>query len=52
VNLAMAAAFGTFGSVRWLSVAVVILVAVWLVAASYAGRRFREITGSETAEPG
>jgi len=47
VALALHAFFGGFGAVRWLSLFVVVLVAVWIVAASYAGRRFRELTGAE-----
>jgi len=50
VNLALAAVFGTFGAVRWLSLIAIALVAVWLVAASYAGRRFQALTGSARAK--
>ena len=45
INLALFAFFGDFSGVRWLSLFVIALVAVWLLAASYAGRRFRELTG-------
>ncbi len=44
LNLALFAFFGDFSGVRWLSIFVIALVLVWLVAASYAGRRFRELT--------
>jgi AAA family ATP:ADP antiporter len=50
VNLLLAAWFGGFEAVRWLSLVVAVLVAVWIVAASYAGRRFRELTGAEASE--
>jgi AAA family ATP:ADP antiporter len=45
LNLALFAFFGDFSGVRWLSLFVIALVGVWLLAASYAGRRFRELTG-------
>jgi len=50
VNLLLAAWFGGFEAVRWLSIVAIALVAVWILAASYAGRRFRELTGAEAAE--
>jgi ATP:ADP antiporter, AAA family len=50
VNLLLAAWVGGFEAVRWLSIVVVVLVAVWITAASYAGKRFRELTGAESAE--
>ena len=42
--LGVSAFFTDFAGVRWLSIAVVVLVAIWLFAASYAGRRFRELS--------
>jgi AAA family ATP:ADP antiporter len=48
VNLGLAAWFGGFGAVRWLSIIAIGLIAVWIVAASYAGKRFRELTGAES----
>jgi ATP:ADP antiporter, AAA family len=50
VNLLLAAWVGGFEAVRWLSIVVVALVAVWMLAASYAGKRFRQLTGSDAAE--
>ena len=47
VNLALFAFFGP-EAVRWLSLFVIALISVWLLAASYAGRRFRELTGDES----
>lgn len=47
VNLLLAAYFGGFAAVRWLSVVAIALVAIWIAAASYAGRRFRALTGAE-----
>jgi AAA family ATP:ADP antiporter len=47
INLALFAFFGDFSGVRWLSLFVIALVMVWLLAASYAGRRFRELTENE-----
>ncbi|MBA3463604.1 MAG: hypothetical protein H0T46_26845 [Deltaproteobacteria bacterium] len=46
--LGVSAFFPDFAAVRWLSIAVIALVAIWLFAASYAGRRFREL--SEASE--
>lgn len=48
VNLGLAAWFGGFEALRWLSIIAVALIAVWILAASYAGKRFRELTGSES----
>lgn len=50
VNLLLAAWFGGFEAVRWLSIVALVLVAIWIAAASYAGRRFRELTGADSAE--
>ena len=47
VNLLLAAWFGGFEAVRWLSIVAIGLVAIWILAASYAGRRFRELTGAD-----
>lgn len=51
VALAMGAVFTDFAGVRWLSVIVIALVAVWLYAASYAGRRFKELSEQSAAAP-
>lgn len=50
VNLALATWFGGFEAIRWLSIIAVVLIAVWLLAASYAGRRFKELTGADSTE--
>ncbi|MBA3394586.1 MAG: hypothetical protein H0T89_18210 [Deltaproteobacteria bacterium] len=42
--LGVSAFFTDFAGVRWLSIAVIALVAIWLFAASYAGKRFRELS--------
>ncbi len=42
--LGVSAFFTDFAGVRWLSIAVIVLVAIWLFAASYAGKRFRELS--------
>ncbi|AKF09602.1 NTP/NDP exchange transporter [Sandaracinus amylolyticus] len=44
VSLLVTTVFTDFSTIRWLSIAVVALVAVWLFAARYAGMRFREMT--------
>jgi len=43
VSLAIGAWFDSFASVRWLGVFTLAVVAAWLVAARYAGRRFRAV---------
>ena len=48
VSLIMTAVFQDFSSLRWLSLFTLLIIALWLVAARYAGRHFREVT--ETAE--
>ena len=50
INLLLAAVVGGLAGARWLSLVVAVLVAVWIVAASFAGKRFRELTGAESAE--
>ena len=45
LNLALFAFFGDFSGVRWLSLFVIAILAAWILAASYAGRRFQEVTG-------
>jgi len=50
VNLLLAAYFGGFEAVRWLSIVAIALVAIWILAASYAGKRFRQLTGADAAE--
>jgi AAA family ATP:ADP antiporter len=46
VSLGITAVFQDFSSVRWLSLFTVAVIALWLVAARYAGRRFRAMTES------
>jgi AAA family ATP:ADP antiporter len=47
INLILAAVVGGLAGARWLSIIVIALVAVWILAASYAGRRFQEISGAK-----
>ena len=44
VSLGITTAFADFSSVRWLSVFTVAVTLLWLMAARYAGRHFREVT--------
>jgi ATP:ADP antiporter, AAA family len=44
VTLLLTTLFADFSTVRWLSVFVVAVVAVWIVAARYGGARFRELS--------
>ncbi len=44
VSLAITTIFVEFSSIRWLSAVTIPLVVVWIFAALYAGRRFREMT--------
>lgn len=50
VSLVVTTVFADFSSVRWLSLVVVVCVAMWLVAARYAGRRFRALGREDEAE--
>ncbi len=50
VSLGITTAFVEFASIRWLSAVTIPLIVVWLFAAVYAGRRFKEMT--EKAGPG
>lgn len=49
VGLVLSAVFVEFASVRWLSVATVILAALWIAAARYAGKRFEPPEREEPA---
>jgi len=40
ISLGITAAFAEFSSIRWLSLVTVVVVALWIVAARYAGREF------------
>jgi len=44
VSLGVTAWFQDFSSVRWLSLFTLAVIGLWLVAARYAGRHFREMT--------
>jgi AAA family ATP:ADP antiporter len=44
VSLAITTVFTDFSSVRWLSIFTVVMIALWLAAARYAGHHFREVT--------
>lgn len=44
ISLGITTVFVEFASVRWLSVVTIPLIIVWIFAASYAGKRFREMT--------
>ena len=42
VNLLIATLFSGFGAIRWLSLATIVILVVWIAAARYAGRAFGE----------
>lgn len=44
VSLAITTYFSDFSSIRWLSFFTIAVIALWVVAARYAGRRFAEMT--------
>jgi ATP:ADP antiporter, AAA family len=44
INLAISALFVGIEGVRWLSLFVVVLIALWLLAARYAGKQFEDMT--------
>lgn len=44
ISLAITTIFVEFSSIRWLSAVTIPLVFVWILAAIYAGKRFRELT--------
>ena len=45
VSLGITTWFQDFSSVRWLAAFTVPIIVLWIVAARYAGRRFREFEG-------
>lgn len=49
VSLGMGYFFDDFAAVRWLSLVTIALVAIWVVAARYAGREFKELETSRGA---
>ncbi|MCZ7682092.1 MAG: MFS transporter [Sandaracinaceae bacterium] len=50
VTLTITTIFTDFGSVRWLSLFVLGVIAVWALAARYGGKRFRELTHEDEAD--
>ena len=52
ISLGVTAVFQDFASIRWLTAVTVPLILVWIFAALYAGRRFSELSGTETPRPG
>jgi AAA family ATP:ADP antiporter len=44
LSLAITSIFVEFASIRWLSVVTIPLTIIWVFAALYAGKRFRELT--------
>jgi AAA family ATP:ADP antiporter len=44
ISLGITTVFVEYSTIRWLSAVIVPLVVVWIFAAVYAGRRFREVT--------
>jgi AAA family ATP:ADP antiporter len=54
VSLAVTLVFSDFGTIRWLSLFTAGVVALWMVAARYAGRRFHQLAdrGSAAVYPG
>ncbi len=44
INLAMSALFVGIEGIRWLSLFVIVLIALWLLAARYAGKQFEDMT--------
>ena len=49
VSLVLTTLFSDFSTVRWLSIFTAIMVALWIWAAAYAGRRFREMTEEQSS---
>jgi AAA family ATP:ADP antiporter len=49
LSLLMSALFAEFESLRWLSLLTIVIVVAWVFAARYAGRRFAEMGGEESA---
>jgi len=44
VSLGITTVFTDFSSIRWLSGFTIPIIIVWIFAARYAGRKFREMT--------
>ena len=49
LSLILTSFFTTFGTIRWLSLLVAIILVVWIFAARYAGRKFDEMTRTPKA---
>jgi len=50
ISLALTFAFSDFDSIRYLSLITLVLLVVWVMAARYAGRKFREYEQSVSAD--
>jgi AAA family ATP:ADP antiporter len=50
VSLLLTMIFTDFSTIRWLSIFTVAVVLIWLFAARYAGKRFRELTREDETE--
>ena len=44
ISLGITMIFGDFSSLRWLSLVTIVVVGLWIYAAVFAGRRFKELT--------
>ncbi len=52
VSLGITVVFTDFAAIRWLSLFTALVVAAWIVAARYAGRRFHQAADSALPHPG
>jgi len=52
VSLGITVIFTHFGAIRWLSVFTAFVIAAWIVAARYAGRRFHQAADAQPPQPG
>ncbi len=50
LSLLITTSFTSFETVRWLSLVVLAVVAMWIVAARYAGKHFRELSHEDAPE--
>ena len=51
LNLAITTFVAGFSGVRWLSLLTVLILAVWLQVARYAGREFKRLSGEQEEAP-
>jgi AAA family ATP:ADP antiporter len=51
LSLGITAYFTAFSNLRWLSVFTILIVVIWIYAARYAGKRFREMTEPVESQP-